>query len=110
MFLASRMVTLKTRQYNASKSFSWKFYQVQIGDVWSAYLEEWYILGKKQWGYAVPQTTEEHEQLKLMCQKALAFENEFLVIARDFILKRLESKDQKQRDWAEEEMQNFAKQ
>ena len=35
-----------------------------------------------------------------MCHRALAFENEFWTIAKDFILNRLDSKDQEQRDWA----------
>jgi hypothetical protein len=104
MFLASSIVTLKTGQYNASKSFSWRFYQDYVGDRWSAFLEEWYIQGKKQWGYAVPLTSKERNQLKQMCEKVLAFENEFWMIAKDFILQRLDSKNEKQREWAEQEM------
>ena len=107
MFLASTLVTLKTGQYNASKSFSWKFYQAHIGDAWGAFLEEWYLRSKKQWGHAIPRTAEERYQLKQLCQKALVFENEFLVIAKDFILERLESKDEKKRVWAEQEIQKI---
>ena len=107
MFLASSIVTLKTGQYNASKSFSWKFYQDHIGDGWGTFLEEWYTRGKKQWRYAIPMTSKERNQLKQMCQKVLAFENEFWMIAKDFILKRLESKDEKQHYWAEQEMQKI---
>ena len=107
MFLASSIATLKTGQYNASKSFSWKFYQETIGDAWGAYLEEWYIHGKKQWGYAVPVSAEERHHLRQMCQKALAFENEFLLIAKDFILQRLESNAEEERQWAQQEIQKI---
>ena len=107
MFLASSIVTLKIGKYNASKSFSWKFYQDYIGDAWGAFLQEWYILGRRQWGNGVPFTSEERNQLKHMCQKALAFENEFWAIAKDFILKRLDSEDQEQRRWAEQEIQKI---
>jgi len=107
MFLASTMATLKTGQYNASKSFSWKFYQDHVGGPWGAYLEGWYIRGKKQWAYAIPLTAEERHELKQMCQKVLAFENDFMMIARDFILKRLENTDEKARDWAKQQIQKI---
>ena len=107
MFLASSVVTLKTGKYNASKSFSWKFYQDCVGDAWGSFLQEWYILGRRQWGNGVPFTSEERNQLKHMCQKALAFENEFWTIAKDFILNRLDSKDEKQRHWAQQEIQKI---
>jgi len=107
MFLASSIATLKTGQYNASKSFSWKFYQDQVGDAWGTFLEEWYFQGKKQWEYGVPVSSAERDHLKQMCQKVLAFENEFWGIAKDFILKRLDSKDEKWRNWAEQEIQKI---
>ncbi len=108
MFLASTLVTLKTGHYNASKSFSWKVYQTYIGDSWGAFLEEWYWGPKKQWGNAIPHTNEERYQLKQLCQEALAFENEFLGIAKAFILNRIDSEDEKTRDWAEQENRKIA--
>jgi len=107
MFLASSIVTLKTGKYNASKSFSWKFYRDYAGDEWDSFLQEWYILGRRQWGNEVPSTSEELNQLKHLCQKALAFENEFWAIAKDFILNRLDSKDEKQRRWAQQKIQQI---
>ncbi len=108
MFLASTLATLKTGQYNASKTYSWRFYQAQVGDSWSPFLAETYLRLKQQWGYAIPPSPEEQAQLTALCRQTLAFENHFLNLAREFLLERISSPAEPTRAWATQEIQKLA--
>jgi hypothetical protein len=49
------------------------------------------VFGKirEQWEYQIPRNKEERQQLRGICRQALAFENHFLIIYKDFLLTEL---------------------
>jgi hypothetical protein len=104
MVMASTLVTLKTGEYNASKSRSYVFYKEHINDEWNSFLEAIYENCKKTWQYHVPSHLPERQILRDLCQQALTFENHFLQAVKPYIQAQLEQGN----DWASEQFGKIA--
>jgi hypothetical protein len=52
-------------------------------------VEQVYTLCRNRWGYRVPSAQDDRRQLRLLCERALAFENYFLSTYGDFLLREL---------------------
>lgn len=46
---------------------------------------------REQWLYRIPEISTERDKLRLICQRALAFENYFLRVNKQFLLSELHS-------------------
>ncbi len=85
------ILALKAGQYVAKKSDWIDLYERYIGDEWTAFQAEIYRSCKQQWGYRIPEAPLERGRLKELCRQALAFENHYLAIYRDYLLAELHS-------------------
>ena len=45
---------------------------------------------KGTWGYALPESAKDREQLRALCQDVLALENEYLGLCRNYVLAQLQ--------------------
>lgn len=64
-------------------------YRRHIGDEWSDLLEQIYYRCRGAWGYLVPSGREERHELHAICTRVLAFENDYLLRYRSFLLEEL---------------------
>jgi hypothetical protein len=92
--IATALVALHTGHYVRSKQGSVAFYRAHIADQWADLVEQVYVHCRGDWDYHVPSAPAERQQLRLLCQRALAFENAFLLTYRDFLLNELQSTDE----------------
>ncbi len=91
--LARASLALRAGRYSGSKGGSVTAYRAYIGDEWSDLLDALYQHGKLRWGYALPTSPEERRLLRDLCQRMLAFENDFLARYRTYLLGLLRSGD-----------------
>lgn len=97
---AAAIVAWRAGCYVAGKSDCLKLYREQIGDPWTGFLEEVYQRCRSQWGYRVPEEPAGRAVLRSLCQQALAFENHFLALHRDYLLAELGKVDDDSRLFA----------
>lgn len=90
---ATALLALHAQHYVGTKSASIRAYREYIGDEWSEYLETLYRKGKREWHYAVPQHSADHELLRDLCKRTLAFENHYFWCYRIYLLERLQGTD-----------------
>jgi predicted nucleotidyltransferase len=62
----------------ASKSESATAYAAEIGDEWTPLVEDTYRLGHDRWHYLVPDDPAERATLRDICERTLAFEDDYL--------------------------------
>ena len=72
-----------------------KLYKKYINDEWTVLLEAAFEKIRKQWEYQIPENRDERQQLREICRQALAFENYFLIIYKDFLLTELRDAEDK---------------
>ena len=87
--VATAIVASKAEKYVFTKNDCLKFYKKYINDKWTALLEAVFGKIREQWEYQIPGNKEERQQLREICRQALAFENHFLIIYKDFLLTEL---------------------
>ena len=68
-------------------------YRKHVGDEWSAFLESIYQKCREEWQCLIPQDPGQQAELKALCQRALEFENHFLILYRHFLLSELHHAD-----------------
>jgi predicted nucleotidyltransferase len=90
---ATAILAFKAGQYVARKSDCQRLYTDYIADEWTATLYDTYTLGRGRWHYLIPDDQGERRLLRLICSRVLAFENHFLLIYKDFLLRELQSDD-----------------
>jgi len=93
--MATAIVASKVKKYVFTKSDCLKLYKRYINDEWTALLEAVFEKIRKQWEYQIPENKDERQQLREICRQALAFENHFLIIYRDFLLTELRDAEDK---------------
>ncbi|MBE7382796.1 MAG: nucleotidyltransferase domain-containing protein [Leptolyngbya sp. SIO1E4] len=88
---AEALTLLKAGQYvgDGSKADICRQYQVWVNDQWAAFIQVIYEYCHQRWHYLVPESAIERQQLRLLCQQALGFENHFLTQYKDYILNQL---------------------
>jgi predicted nucleotidyltransferase len=90
---ATAILAFKAGQYVARKSDCQRLYTDYIADRWTAVLYDTYTLCRGRWNYLIPDDPGERRLLRLICSQALGFENHFLLIYKDFLLRELRSDD-----------------
>lgn len=89
--IALAIVTLKAGVYVKNKSDCLRQYRIGVNDKWSGLIEEVYATVRQAWEYRLPESRRERRHLQKLCRRALAFENHFLTIYRDFLLEQIHS-------------------
>jgi hypothetical protein len=90
---ATAILAFKAGQYVARKSDCPKLYGMYIADERTAVLYDLYTLCRGRWNYLIPADQGERRLLRLICTRTLVFENHFLLIYKDFLLRELRSND-----------------
>ena len=93
--VATATVASKAKKYVFTKNDSLKLYKKYINDEWTVLLEAASEKIRKQWEYQIPENRDERQQLREICRQALAFENHFLIIYKDFLLTELRDAEDK---------------
>ena len=93
--LARAHLALRAGRYTGSKGGSVAEYRATFGaeDKWSSLLTQLYANGKLRWGYAIPTEAQDRQLLRDLCQRMLAFENDFLARYRVYLLGLLRGGD-----------------
>jgi len=92
--MATALVAFKTGSFVATKRGSVQTYQQEIHDEWSSFLTAMFEKGKMQWMYSLPKSEAERAELRMLCEKMLAFENHYLLQYRAYLLALLSSEEQ----------------
>ena len=88
---ATTIVALSTGHCAVRSDESITAYGQLIGDGWADLLEEIYERCKKRWSYRIPEQVDDRKHLSELCRRVLAFENHYLGLCRDWLLKQLKS-------------------
>lgn len=86
---ATAMIAFKARRYVARKSDCYKLYQACFQDEWSQLLEDIFEYCKKRWNYLIPEDAEDRKRLRDICRRTLKFENHFLTVYKEYLLREL---------------------
>lgn len=89
--IATALIALHTGEYAGTKRDSVTLYRTHIHDVWLDLVEQVYDLCKVRWQYRIPTKKGDREQLRTLCQAALAFENRFFALYRTYLLEELDN-------------------
>lgn len=92
-WLATSLIGLKARCYVLSKGEFAASYRQHVGDEWAPFLDDLYDSCRRRWNYLIPQGAEDRAKLRLLCERYLQFENQFLAVYRDFVLAELQRGD-----------------
>lgn len=82
---ATARVLMETGERCTSKQEAVRRYRDVIGGRWGEWLVEMLELCKLKWGYDLPQTAAEREQLRSLLGEMKAYENEILAACREVI-------------------------
>jgi hypothetical protein len=88
-WIATALLAWRAKVYVARKSECHVAYRRQIGDEWAPFLDDIYRLCRLEWGYLIPAGEAERRALRNLCEQALAFENHFLGLYREYLLAQL---------------------
>lgn len=90
---ATALIALRAGRYVARKRDCHRAYRWFIGDEWAPLLAEIYDRCRGEWGYLLPADPAERRALRAICARTLAFENQFMIVYRDFLLAELRAPD-----------------
>ena len=90
---ATARIALEAGQYVVSKRDCVPFYRRWIDDEWTDHIAAIYETCRNQWAYLLPQDNAQRQHLRALCERQLAFENDFLVRYRGYLLQELQHPD-----------------
>lgn len=99
---ASTLVGIRAEVAIVRSGDSVTAYKQEIGDAWSPWIEELYQRAKQRWAYQVPSDPADRQVLRALCAHALAFENSYLAVCRDYLQDEREQPDPERRALAVE--------
>jgi predicted nucleotidyltransferase len=91
--IAAALIALRTGRFVSSKSQSFRLYRELVDDNWANLLDGIYKFCRTKWQYAIPAGSEDREKLRGICRRLLKFENHFLGIYRDYLLREISGAD-----------------
>jgi len=97
---ATALLALRGGDYVARKSDCQATYQRHIGDEWTDLLDDLYRRCRTDWRYLIPASDGDRAALRALCQRALQFENHFLLVYRDYARSELHDGDNRAREAA----------
>lgn len=83
------IVAIETHSYVLGKSEAFQLYRDHINDAWADFLTDIWETCRTQWEYCIPEEAHAKQKLRSICEKVLELENHYLLIYRDFWLKKL---------------------
>jgi predicted nucleotidyltransferase len=98
--IGTALLAFKTDRFVSTKRESVQSYRELINDEWASFLEAMFERGKLCWSYNLPETEEEHAELRTLCEHMLPFENHFLRAYRAYLLARPGTGNEAARQWA----------
>ena len=92
---AYSLTLLKANRYAGTgrKSEIALHYREQIGDQWTTLIEAIDQQCRKEWSYLIPPSPTSQQQLRILCEQALGFENHFLNEYKSYLLTHLPQAD-----------------
>jgi hypothetical protein len=106
-WIATTILALKTGRYAGRKSESIQLCKQYLSDDQRAqFAATLYDTCKGQWGYAIPENRQERAHLRGFCRDALALENDYLLLCRDYLLGRLRDGSDDEKMQAARTLQN----
>ena len=88
-WIATALLAHKAGVYVARKSECHRTYSRHFDDVWAPLLEDLYQSCRTEWGYGIPTGASEQHRLRTLCERTLQFENYFLTVYKDYLLREL---------------------
>ncbi len=85
-FVATCIVALKGGQIVARKEDWLPMYRQYVGNQWTNLLAAIYHTVIKQWSYRIPTSDDDRSLLRDLCRRTLAFENDYLLLYRTYLL------------------------
>jgi hypothetical protein len=90
---ATALLAHQAGRYVARKRDCHATYRAAIGDEWSDLLADIYTRCRAEWNYLIPDDAADRRRLRAICERTLAFENQFLAIYRRYLLTELRGAD-----------------
>jgi hypothetical protein len=84
---ATAILALRAGRYVARKRDAARLYRELINDEWADFIGEIYERCRDAWRYAVPPSEEDRRLLRALCEQVLGFENHFLRIHCEYLLR-----------------------
>ncbi len=89
-WIATMVLALETGRYAGHKSQSIRLCKEYLPhDKRTRFAAAIVDTCKGEWGYALPDSREDRERLRVLCRDTLALENEYLALCRDYLLGQL---------------------
>lgn len=88
---ATALIVLQTGRYVPDKRASVDLYREHVADQWTDLVAGVYELCRDRWHYLVPTADPDRRRLRALCDRALAFQNHYLLRFREFLLAELRS-------------------
>lgn len=88
---ATALVALRTGRYVGDKAACVALYREHIGDEWTGLVVDVHELCRNRWRYEIPRAGADRRTLRAMCDRALAFQNDYLGRYRRYLLAELAS-------------------
>ncbi|MEQ4209619.1 nucleotidyltransferase domain-containing protein [Actinopolymorpha sp. B9G3] len=90
---ASAIIALRSGQYVRDKASCVELYQKHVADEWSDVVTQVHDLCRNRWHYQLPSSNDDRQTLRALCDRALGFQNHFLILYRQYQLAELASGD-----------------
>jgi hypothetical protein len=91
---ATALLALQAGHYVGRKRECARLYRKQIGDEWSAWLEELVLFCRDEWQYLIPTAFQAHKRLRELCERTLQFEQHFLIRYKSYLLEQFRAPEQ----------------
>lgn len=88
---ATAIVVLQTGRYVPDKRASADLYREHVADQWTGLVVGVHELCRDRWHYRIPATGADRRRLRELCDRALVFQNHYLLRYREFLLAELRS-------------------
>lgn len=98
--VGTALLAFKTDCSVSTKRESVQTYRELINDEWASFLEAMFEKGKLRWGYNLPENEEERAELRMLCERMLPFENQYLSAHHAYLLAQLGSNNEAARQFA----------
>ncbi|HCI80825.1 MAG TPA: hypothetical protein DHW02_14165 [Ktedonobacter sp.] len=102
---ATAILAYKAKVYVARKSECHTLYKAHFDDEWGQLVQDIYELCRGKWNYLIPEDEDERRVLRRICERTLMFENHFLRIYKEFMIKELDGNDEQGRQEAMQVLQ-----
>jgi hypothetical protein len=106
-FAATCLIALHAGRIVKKKSDWLPMYKAYVNDTWTALLEAIYNRCKGEWGYRIPESSDERQVVRELCRQTLAFENYYLRHYRAYLLGELRGEDRERRLTAVRRLQHI---